>query len=211
MLNDFSIIKSSTPRMFRKFFGSVAGYCVALVVRTLPAAVISQRHQIRVRVTTNGTTAWVDHRRGDVCIPLPTNTTTSMNNTMVVYDGPAGILAASTVPFYGGGLKLFPFARTNNNDSTMHLRIGNIHPLRGFFNIPRIFAGTFRNRRRSSGENDVVDLLGTDFTIQVQGRDGGPYPLQHSGESVGAVREFRVRVADAPIRFVSFWPSLWNR
>ena len=88
----------------------------------------------------------------------------------------------------------------------MHMRIGRIHPVRGFFNIPRIFAGTFRDTTATHA--GVLDILGNDLTIHVQGAvDGQPYPLQHSGESVGTVREFRLRVvADAPVRFVSLWP-----
>lgn len=43
MLNDFNVIKRWSKRRvkpIRKFLGSVAGYCVALVTRTLPACLI---------------------------------------------------------------------------------------------------------------------------------------------------------------------------
>jgi hypothetical protein len=145
---------------------------------------------------------WLDHRRGDVAQRVPTKSSTGDDDDddLLVYEGPAGIVAASTVPYYGGRLRLFPFARVNCD--TMHLRIGRIHPLTGFLNIPRIFAGTFRDTSERFG---VLDFLGTEFHVQLQGRNGEKYPFQHSGESVGDITSFRIKVADEPIRFVSFW------
>jgi diacylglycerol kinase family enzyme len=210
MLNDFRILQQWSrrriPGLVRQWLGSVAGYCVALVTRTLPAAAWRQRHQVYVKITSvssaaaaiaaNNTTnsvLWLDHRRGDVAQRIIGD---------LVYEGQAGIVAASTVPYYGGRLRLFPFARVNTD--RMHLRIGRIHPLTGFFNIPGIFAGSFRDMSERFG---VLDFLGTDFNVQLRGIEIGEesYPFQHSGESVGEITSFRLKVADQPIRFVSFW------
>jgi hypothetical protein len=93
----------------------------------------------------------------------------------------------------------------------LHLRIGRIHPLTGFFNIPKIFTGSYRDPSDRLG---VLDYLGREFHVQFlsdDDRDGpkskskSSYPFQHSGESVGDITSFRLKVADQPIRFVSFW------
>jgi diacylglycerol kinase family enzyme len=209
MLNDFRILQQWSsrriPGLLRQWLGSVAGYCVALVTRTLPAAAWRQRHQVYVKITSVSSAAamaannntnsvlWLDHRRGDVAQRIIGD---------LVYEGQAGIVAASTVPYYGGRLRLFPFARVNTD--RMHLRIGRIHPLTGFFNIPGIFSGSFRDMSERFG---VLDFLGTDFNVQLRGIEIGEesYPFQHSGESVGEITSFRLKVADQPIRFVSFW------
>jgi hypothetical protein len=227
MLNDFKEIKAwsrNRSGLLHRWLSSVAGYCVALVLKTLPKA-IRGRHNIHVTVqtldhnnnnnhhddddknnyeddsrsktdttTSNTTTLWVDHRRGDFVRPLlPTNRT-------VCFHGFTGILAAGTCPYYGGGLRLFPFARLHTDK--MHLRLGRIHPMTGFFNIPGIFAGSYRDT--SDEEFGVLDFLGTGFDVEIH--DG--FPLQHSGEAVGHVDHFRMHVIQEPVRFVDFLPSL---
>jgi hypothetical protein len=210
MLNDFKEIKAWSKKtgILTKFLSSVAGYCVALVVKTLPSAILGQ-HNIHVRVTTNDPeTLWVDHRRGDFVQKCNSNkdANNSNNRSTLLYEGQTGILAAGTAPFYGGGLRLFPFARMTLDK--MHLRLGRIHPITGFFNVRRIFAGSYRDKSDRFG---VLDFIGSDFEVQVissQDDDDGSskkgFPFQHSGESVGHVERFRLRVVDEPVRFVSW-------
>lgn len=196
MLNDFKAIKAWSTRtgILRRMLSSVAGYCVALVVRTLPQCAMYGKHNINVTVTTHDReTLWVDHRRGDVV--------QTCNSTMI-YSGVTGILAAGTSPFYGGGLRLFPFARITTNK--MHLRLGRIHPMTGFVNIPRIFAGSYRDKSNRFG---CLDFIGSDFDVKVQGTDRKGFPFQHSGESVGHVEHFRLSVVSNPVRFISLWPK----
>lgn len=113
---------------------------------------------------------------------------------LVLFEGKAGIIAAGTSPYYGGGLKLFPFARATEHG--MHLRIGRISPLLGFLNLWWIFRGTYRNYH-----DGVLDYVGTDFTVELQ---SGSYPFQHSGEAVGEKASFTLKVAHAPVRFIDF-------
>jgi hypothetical protein len=124
-----------------------------------------------------------------------------------LYSGTTGILAAGTSPYYGGGLRLFPFARMTVDK--MHLRLGRIHPLVGFLNIPQIFAGSYRDKSDRFG---CIDFIGGDFEVEVlgQGKEKG-FPFQHSGESVGHVERFRLRVVKEPVRFVSFMEKRWRR
>lgn len=114
MLHDFYQIKSwattvaSLPAFMRDSLSSVAGYCIALVFKTLPQTLRFGTHKIHVTVTTRDPNCfWVDHRRGDFSEPAISNSCSDN----LIYSGEAGIIAASTTPFYGGGLRLFPFAR----------------------------------------------------------------------------------------------------
>ena len=202
MLNDFKTVKNWSQRtgVFTGMLSSVLGYCVTLLVQTLPKTVFRSSHVVHVQVTTNqlNNTYWVDHRRGDFVQPCTTPN---------LYNGTTGIIAGSTVPYYGGKLRLFPFARISSDK--LHLRIGRIHPLIGFFNIPKIFAGTYRDfSKRRFG---VLDFIGNDFTIQVSSgskdADTNSFPLQHSGESIGPVSSFRLRVVETPVRFLNLLPD----
>jgi hypothetical protein len=210
MLNDFKEIKEWSQRtgLFTNILSSVTGYCITLLVKTLPKTITQSSHLVQVRVQTNqlNNTYWIDHRRGDYIQPC---------TEAILYNGTSGIIAGSTVPYYGGKLRLFPFARISMDK--LHLRIGNIHPLTGFFNIPKIFAGTYRDF--SHQRFGVLDFIGNDFTISVSSGSTrvsknstivtttSGFPLQHSGESIGPVSSFRLRVMDTPVRFLNLLPD----
>jgi len=194
MLNDYKDIKAWSKKtgFLPTLLSSVAGYCVALVVKTLPNSLLYKKHNIQVKVSTPNpeSTLWVDHRRGDFVQKCHSET---------LFEGETGILAAATAPFYGGGMRLFPFARLTVDK--MHLRLGRISPMTGFLNIPRIFAGSYRDKTDSMG---VLDFVGSEFEVTIKGTDGKGFPLQHSGESVGDVEQFQLKVMEEPVRFISF-------
>jgi hypothetical protein len=114
-------------------------------------------------------------------------------------------------------LRLFPFARMTLDK--MHLRVGRIHPLRGFLQIPRIFRGSYRDTR--PGSFGCLDFLASDFTVSVRPTTAyvsiakedttattpkkKGYPLQHSGESIGSCDQFRLRVVPSPVKFITFF------
>jgi diacylglycerol kinase family enzyme len=207
MLNDFKRIKAWSKRtgFLTRMLSSVAGYCVALIVKTLPKATRG-KHNIQVKLTTrDNSTLWVDHRRGDMVRRVVQEE--EEDGELLLYSGTTGILAAGTSPYYGGGLRLFPFARMTVDK--MHLRLGRIHPLVGFLNIPQIFAGSYRDKSDKFG---CIDFIGGDFQVQVvnKGNNDKGFPFQHSGESVGHVERFQLQVVEEPVKFVSFMEKRWR-
>ena len=185
----WSSTSKTLPTFLKDALSSVAGYCVALVTLTLPQTLRYGTHKIKVKVTTEDEeTLWVDHRRGDfselavkkgnakedvsrdIANGVPNNinatATTTQANPMkkqhLLYSGTTGILAASTTPYYGGGLRLFPYARLIPNK--LQLRIGRISPLVGFINIPSIFQGSYREKSDRFG---CLDFIGDDFEVEV--------------------------------------------
>jgi len=189
MLHDFQQIKAwsksskSAPAFVKDALSSVAGYCVALVARTLPQALRHGTHRIHVEVTTEDEgTLWVDHRRGDfseLAVPkgggggsgdgsgsetTESSSLTSSPRKHLIYSGTTGIIAAATTPYYGGGMRLFPYARLF--PEKLQLRLGRISPLTGFFNIPSIFEGSYREKgERTFG---CLDFVGKDFEVEVR-------------------------------------------
>eukprot|EP00984_Skeletonema_dohrnii_P036534 scaffold37590_cov155-Skeletonema_dohrnii-CCMP3373.AAC.5 len=203
MLEDFKQVKawskspqrSWTPSFVKDMLSSVAGYCVALVTKTLPQALLHQTHKISVKVTTTDEgTLWIDHRRGDFSElavdggggglsvkeeegmekegeeeldsnndGVTTKKKKKKKRQHLIYSGITGILAASTTPFYGGGMRLFPYARLFPNK--LQLRIGRISPLTGFLRIPAIFEGSYRDK--SEGDFGCLDFVGDDFEVEV--------------------------------------------
>jgi diacylglycerol kinase family enzyme len=224
MLQDFKDLQEWTNtkpkgnrRFFKEYLSSVTGYCVALVTKTLPQCVLQSKHLVQVQVSTDQpeSTVWIDHRRGDVVRSVSTTTTSSTgsgasqtqeknnkDNKTLLYQGEAGIVAVGSAPFYGGGLRLFPFARMSSGG--MQLRIGRIHPLRGTMNIPRIFRGSYRDTRDNAF--GCLDFMGSHFTVEILDR---AYPVQHSGDFIGTSSriDFSMVPSDLePVRFVTLLP-----
>ena len=197
MLQDYEDLQtwSSKSKLWKDKFQSVWGYTVTLFTRTLPKCISHQSHQVNVELSTTASACWVDHRRGDVLRKIPTNE----SGKIVLYKGQAGIVAAATTPFYGGNLKLFPFARLTENGC--QVRIGRIHPLNGVLHIPQIFQGTYRNANMG-----CLDFIGTEFTLDITSPNQG-YPVQHSGESIGPSQQVCFKVMEEPVRFVTLLPS----
>ncbi|KAL3930085.1 MAG: hypothetical protein SGBAC_011919 [Bacillariaceae sp.] len=204
MLQDYKELQdwSSKSKFWKDKFVSVWGYTVALFTRTLPKCISHSSHLVSLEVKTKEPALWVDHRRGDVVrnIRLHNNNDDDDDEEesggTLLYSGQAGIVAASTTPFYGGNLKLFPFARLSENGC--QVRIGRIHPLMGVFNIPQIFSGAYRN-----SEMGCLDFIGTQFSVDIH--DDG-HPVQHSGESMGLAQKVELEVLKEPVRFVTLLP-----
>lgn len=204
MLHDFQQIKAwssqskSLPTFLKDALSSVAGYCVALVTLTLPQTLKHGTHKIHVKVTTEDEEAlWVDHRRGDFSeLAIGTKTdlggregrdgetingdATTKKKQHLIYSGTTGILAASTTPYYGGGLRLFPYARLIPNK--LQLRLGRISPLVGFFNIPKIFEGSYREKTDQFG---CLDFIGDEFDVEVSSPVYEEYLKKHRRKSKG--------------------------
>jgi hypothetical protein len=231
MLQDYQDLQEWTAKrkLWKDKLSSVLGYCVALVTRTLPKCVQRNEHLIQVALSTNQpeSTVWVDHRRGDVVRSVvakdkenekedhngkENNKSQPQSKSTLLYQGQAGIVAAGTAPFYGGGLRLFPFARMAT--TTMHLRVGRIHPLRGVVNLAQIFSGAYRDTRPDAF--GCLDFLSTQFSLEVlettttphssSGSNNIGYPVQHSGESVGRCQKVDFQVMSDPIQFVTLLP-----
>ena len=216
MLDDFKSVKrwSLKTGFLPRILGSVVGYSVALVTLTLPKALTRGEHKIHVTLkTSDEETLWVDHRPGDYVKQVAkAEPGQAEDKPVTIFSGITGICCAGTSPYYGGGLRLFPFARLTLDN--MHLRLGRINPLVGFVNIPRIFEGSYREPSERFG---VIDFIGKDFQVDVKrtrrsnihtdtnernGRRG--FPFQHSGESQGNFERFRLRATNRKVRFVNF-------
>ena len=85
------------------------------------------------------------------------------------------IAAASTIPFYGLGLRLFPQA--DQRTDRFQLRVGNVGAFKALSRLPALFRGTF-------DDPGVHDFFCSAVSIEVV----KPSPLQIGGDEVG-VRE----------------------
>ena len=225
--------KSSHRGIWHAATTGVVGYTVAMFTRSLPKLLKledASRLLRDVKITTNNpeSTYWIDHRRGDTMRPVTAITQTvgeamdgptrkRQEEDTLLYRGSAGIVATGTVPYYGGGLRLFPFARMTPRG--MHLRISReIHPLEGISRIPSIFEGSFRDK--STDTFRCLDFVGHQFSVEIyesykyddeasttrhQTEEG--FPVQHSGESIGRCTRVELTVSSSEVPAENQYPD----
>ncbi|HSM93346.1 MAG TPA: diacylglycerol kinase family protein [Anaeromyxobacteraceae bacterium] len=110
----------------------------------------------------------------------------------LLYAGPCMMAAASTVPFWGLGMRAFPFAGAV--PGAMHLRVaGRIPVPTVLLHLPRIWTGAFRHPGLHDFHADRVTL-----------RFDRPTPLQIGGDAEGLREAVTLGVAPEPIEVVDF-------
>ncbi|HET6344580.1 MAG TPA: diacylglycerol kinase family protein, partial [Myxococcota bacterium] len=165
LLNDYNWLRTRVHgRIARPLVQTVLGYFAALFARTLPR-VLLKGHNLNARVTALGDSFHVDARRGDAACPVAAGAT--------LYEGPVSMLGVGTTPFFGYGLKIFPFAGIMPN--MMHLRVTRVGPLTTLGHLPSVWRGTYRNSQ------EIFDFLVNEVRVELD----QPFPFQHSGDDQG--------------------------
>lgn len=184
LLSDYTwLCERVTRGPARPVVRSLTGYIAALCSRTLPRLA---RHPglLHARVTMDADGSYIDPTRGDTLTPVSAGTT--------VFDGSAGMLGVGTTPYYGYGLKIFPFA--GMLPGMMQLRIITMSPGHALVHLPSLWSGHYRNKEL------VRDYAAQALTITLR----APHPFQHSGEDRGPVQVLRLRTSPERLRLVDF-------
>lgn len=184
MLRDYNKVKSLLARgpLKRLAPGPVA-YAVAATTRTIPSYLF--RATPHCRVINEGGDAFRIGEHGRV-LGSP------IRKGSIVYEGPAKVASASTIPYYGFGFRFFPYAEDRGD--RMHLRLSNISALSFVANFAPIWRGEYEDLET------VFDYFVDDVTIEMD----PPTSFQIGGDVLGDRTRVRVRLAP-PIRIVDFY------
>jgi diacylglycerol kinase family enzyme len=171
-----------TPGLRRLASGPLT-YSVALLGRTMPRFLFAPMPQFRVinegrpaiRLGQDGRPVGREIAAGEV-----------------LYDGPAYLLAFSTIPYWGFGARIFPYAEERKD--RFDLRIASFGSLAAVTHVRAIWHGTYRSDR-------LHDFLVDRVRIQCK----SPAPLQIGGDVVGIQSEVCAELAERPIRVVDYY------
>jgi diacylglycerol kinase family enzyme len=184
LINDYDWLKSrlrATP--LRALGHGPAGFGLAAALRTAPRHLLAR--PLRCQIVNDAGPAWrldpEGNRVGD-----------AVAEGGVLYQGPCMMAAGSTVPYYGLGMRAFPFAGTE--PGTLHLRVAARIPVPVvLLNLPNIWSGAFHH----------PGLL--DFHVErVTIRFDRPVPLQIGGDAEGYRESVTMGVVSDPIDVVDF-------
>lgn len=159
-------------------------YVLATTTRSIPRFLGLKMPHCRVR--NDGAEAYRLGPKGSIIgAPIPTGQT--------IYEGPMRICALSTIPYYGYGFRMFPFAE--ERPDRMNLRIATIGPLSFIRHFGEIWRGEYEN------PEEVVDYLVDAVTIEVDPATD----FQIAGDARGPRSSLSALLSPTPIKLVDFY------
>lgn len=189
VLNDYMWLKgkAKTSPIARRMVESVWGYLGAMLFKTVP-------HELRephphVRVTTGSDAIYLlPTPQGDVEQVLPAGS--------VLFEGPAPIISIGSIPFFGYGFTMFPFAR--KKAGYVQLRIGAVPIPVILANLwPRVWNGTYRYPA------GLKDFLVKDVVIE----SDRELPYQVGGDAGGHRKRVALKVSSQTVPMVELGPN----
>ncbi len=181
LLNDYNWLKQALGRgpVGGLFRGSL-GYFLSVTTRTLPRA-LRRQMSMDCSVTNGNATAYRMLPEGSV------GETYAPGETL--YSGPLMMAAAGTTPFYGYGLRMFPFAQ--RKPGMFNLRLGNVPPLSVVANVRKLWAGTWF-------PDGIKDVLASEVVITFQ----DPVPFHVAGDALGNRKRIRIGISKTAIDLI---------
>jgi diacylglycerol kinase family enzyme len=159
-------------------------YVLAATTRSIPGFLARKMSHCRVR--NDGAEAYrLGSKGGVIGPPIPTGQT--------LYEGPMRICALSTIPYYGYGFRMFPFA--DERPDRMNLRIATIGPLSFIRHFREIWRGEYEN------PEEVSDYLVDAVTIEIDPETD----FQIGGDPQGRRSSISALLSPTPIRLVDFY------
>ncbi|MDB4961299.1 MAG: Diacylglycerol kinase [Myxococcales bacterium] len=163
----------------RRFVGGATRYALSVALRSLPRFATGTRPNV---VVTNLGSPAVEMARGGA-------TGTTIPAGQVLWSGACTLVAGSTIPFFGFGLKMFAFAEQQSG--MFHLRCGDA----GLFEMMRSAPAAFRGEYFSE---HVTDFLCDRVAIELDQETA----IEAGGELLGRRRKLELGMA-APVTLVS--------
>jgi diacylglycerol kinase family enzyme len=166
VVNDYQWLKErfGATRLRRACTG-ISGYFLAGALRTAPRVVMERRTAYCEVVNVGGPA----HRLDAAGRPVGP----AIRHGELLYAGPCMMAAAATMPFYGFGLKAFPFAGARRGAMQLRL-ITEIGVPTVLWNLPRIWSGEFAHP-------SFLDFHAERASVSFE----RPMPLQVGGDAEG--------------------------
>ena len=184
LLNDYLGLKSKVQGTWGHWaLTGSRGYALTVGLRTLPHALTRRlSEQVEVRNAADVPAYRLDASGQAVEEVAP---------GALLYRGPAMMVAASTIPFYGYALRMFPFA--GRRPGHLHLRLGTVNPLSAVANLRAIWRGEWFPRT-------IHDFHAVAVSVQA----ARPMPLQIGGDAAGERTSVEFRMSSKRVELVDW-------
>jgi diacylglycerol kinase family enzyme len=185
ILNDYLWVKdqlAGTP--LQGLVNGVAGYGLAVALRSAPRKLLERRPSY-CEIVNTGQQAWRLDGNGQRLGP-------AIGPGELLYAGPCMMAGASTVPFYGMRMRIFPHA--DKERGLMQVRVVSDPAVSTLLmNLHRIWSGDFAHEK-------VLDFHAEEVALRFE----RPMPLQVGGDAEGWRDAVTFGMAPAPVELVDF-------
>lgn len=149
-------------------------YAASVVTRSIPRFLTSKRAQVRV-INLGAPAILIGE--GDVARGVP------VRAGETIWEGDCSLASCSTIPFFGLGLKMFPFAEMRRD--RFQLRVGSTGAMEILSHLPSMFTGEYRSK-------SIRDYLCDHVAIEMSRES----PFEIGGELVGRFERVEVKLGD---------------
>jgi diacylglycerol kinase family enzyme len=161
--------------------GSPMRYALAVALRSVPRFILRRVPHVEV-INVGGPAYAIGPSGQPEPVALPRGT--------VLYRGPCSLAGAATVPCYGFGVRIFPFADLRRDK--FHVRCTDASAMQTLANLPGVLRGTYRSP-------SLRDFLCDAVEIHMQ----TPVPMQLGGDLLKERRDFmRIELAPRRVRML---------
>ena len=189
ILNDFLWVKERFGRgVLKGALSGPGGYFAAVAFRSVPHYLT---HSTRVECEVLNGQAGPAWRVGPEGKPVGA----PIAPGECLFRGELIMAAAATMPYYGYGIRMFPFA--GEQPGMMHLRLGALRPAHVLAHLPRLWAG----RWFPEGMHDF-------YAREVHLRFGRPMPFQIGGDAAGYRDQVTLGMAAESVELLDFQPAV---
>jgi diacylglycerol kinase family enzyme len=184
VLRDYAATKSAIARgPLRRVLPGIAAYGIAAVTRTLPSYLLRPASHCRIR-NVGSDALRIGERGAPVGSPIRAGE--------LIYEGPATITALSTIPYYGFGFRMFPYA--DDRPGMMQLRVSTVRTFSFIKHFSDIWRGEYYN------PEELFDFFVDEVEIEVD----PPTSFQVGGDVLGDRAKIRAKL-HAPVPVVDFY------
>ncbi len=185
-LKHFNEVKAAfrkLPVLKKHGMGGLA-YAVSIVGMTLPQVLVAPHHRVRIRnLGAPASRLGIDGQ--PVGPPTPAGE--------LLYDGPSRGVWMSTIPYWGFGARIFPFAE--DQVDRFNLRVIDLGSVDVALNIREIWKGTYRDARL------LHDFLIERCSIEYD----EPMAFEIGGDAQGMRERVEVSLSEQPIEVVDYY------
>lgn len=158
-------------------------YAISIPMLTFPE--VAFRPRMKVRIINLGADAHRLDRKGH-----PAGSPIARGDT--IFEGPCIASLVSTIPYWGFGARVFPFAEDRPPDRFC-LRIVAAPPLQLAIHMRSIWKGTFRHE-------DLIDLYADDVKLEFE----EPTAIEIGGDPAGMTDSMRARLHPDPVKLIEY-------
>ena len=182
ILDDYARVNGLLDRLRLRFLPEgLWRYGIAVATRSIPRFLFGQRAVVTA-VNAGAPALRLGPDGQPTGSPIPAGE--------VLYRGPVSLASASTIPFYGFGMRIFPFARAM--PGRFQLRLADCGTFEILWHLQALFQGTYRSPR-------IRDFLCDRVTLFVD----RPAALQVGGDLCGRSQTVHLALAPRPVQTVS--------